>query len=424
MLTRLAARFGNIGPLWLLVILAGVSLNLAFLLPILAATWLPADPAIVAPGGFTRGGDFITLWPALDLVLHGRVDAAYSAAGMQEAQARLTGIASMADRRSLYPPTYLLLTLPLALLPYLPALALWQALQLGGFLLVMARFGLPRPAFWLIPLSAGVVQAIATGQNGLLSALLLGGGLILLARRPAAAGLLFALVTVKPTMALLIGPALLAAGQWRALAAMAAAFAVLALASLAAFGAEPWITFFQNLVYAREVLGSGHMAWPRMPTVFVAARMSGIGEALASTLQSLIALGAAAAVVWAWWRRAPFALRAALLVAAIPLTTPWFHDYDAVILLLPLAFLIRDAARAPLARWEIAVLVLAWILPAWWMPQLVAAGGLAFGPLITLALFALILGRAIRARRPAAEPRGVDAEPVSPAPPPSHPSPP
>jgi hypothetical protein len=238
-----------------------------------------------------------------------------------------------------------------------------------------------------------------TGQNGLLVALLMAGGLLSLERHPRIAGVLFALVTFKPQLALLVAPALVIGGQWRALGAMMAALVVLIIITVTAFGAEPWLAFFQNLSYAQNQVALGNLPWRRMPTIFVAARMSGLDAAPAQLIQGVVALGVAVGVAWAWWRRAPFNLRAALLVAAIPLVTPFAYDYDLVILLLPIAWLILESQRAPLKHAEIAVMVLVWMLPSWWMLALVRETGVQFGPLILLALYGVILIRALRTQR-------------------------
>ncbi|WP_443798111.1 glycosyltransferase 87 family protein, partial [Burkholderia vietnamiensis] len=64
--------------------------------------------------------------------------------------------------------------------------------------------------------------ALLAGQTSLASAALAGLGLLALNRRPVAAGICFALLTVKPQIAVLFPLALLCAAQWRALAAWAA----------------------------------------------------------------------------------------------------------------------------------------------------------------------------------------------------------
>ena len=62
----------------------------------------------------------------MDLVIEGKVEAIYDAGAIQAAQQQLTGVETTADRRFLSPPTYLLMVLPLGLLPYLSALSIWQ----------------------------------------------------------------------------------------------------------------------------------------------------------------------------------------------------------------------------------------------------------------------------------------------------------
>ncbi len=399
MLTSLTKSFDQVGPFWVGVIFAILCGNAVYFAQALIATWAPADPSIVTAAGFIRGNDFIALWTAVDLAGEGRVDRIYDAGTIQAAQQQLTGVETTADRRFLSPPTFLLMVLPLALLPYLPALSLWQIVPLVAFLLVMARMGLPPLLYWLLPLSAAVVQTIVTGQNSLLVALLLAAGLLSLERHPWVAGVFFALVTFKPHLALLIAPVLVIGGYWRALGAMAAALAVLIIITVMAFGLGPWFAFFQNLSYAQDQLALGHLPWRRMPTVFVAARMSGLDAASAQLAQGVVALGVIAGVVWAWWRGVPFGLKAALLVAAIPLTTPWAHDYDLVILLMPIAWLILEAQRVPLRFAEITILVLVWILPSWWALAVVRETGVQFGPLILLAFYGMILNRALRTQR-------------------------
>jgi hypothetical protein len=393
----LVKKLDRVGIFWVGVIFAILGANAVYLVQAMIATWAPADPAISSGGGFLRGNDFIAFWTAADLALREELALAYDVTAMQAAERRLVGVEQWGVMPWLYPPTYVLMILPFGLLSYFSALALWQTLPLAGFMLVMSRIGLAPLLYWLIPLSAAVIQTIVTGQNGLLVALLMAGGLLSLERHPRIAGVIFALATFKPQFVLLVGPALLVGGQWRALGAMVAALVVLIIITVVAFGPGPWFAFFQNLSYAQDQVAAGNLPWRRMPTIFVAARMSGLDTTSAQLIQGVVALGVAAGVAWAWWRRVPFNLRAALLVAAIPLATPFAYDYDQVILLLPIAWLILEAHRAPLKHTEIAVMMLVWMLPSWWMLALVRETGVQFGPLILLAFYGVILNRALRA---------------------------
>lgn len=418
MLMLLDKMLDRVGPFWVVLIFAILGANAIYLVQALIVAWLPADPAMATGGVFIRGGegfiigevflrsgdfirgnDFTFFWTAANLAVRGEFESAYDVTAFQTAYGQLLGVEIGDVTPWPYPPTYVLLILPFGLLSYFSALALWQTLPLIGFMLVLSRLGLPPLLYWLIPLSASVVQTIVTGANGLLMALLLAGGLLSLERHPKIAGVLFALVTIKPQLALLIGPALVIGGHWRALGAMVAAFAVLVGISLAAFGAGIWPAFFESLSYIHDHLVLGTVRWTRMPTIFVAARMSGLDVTSAQLVQGVVALGAAAGVAWAWWHRVPFNLRAALLVAAILLTTPYAYDYDQVILLLPIAWLILEAQREPLNHLEIAAMVLVWMLPSWWMPALVHETGVVFGPVVLLTFYGMILNRAVRAQR-------------------------
>jgi len=378
-----------------------IVINLTYFVNILAKTWDYSDPNIVTADGYIRGSDFIALWPALNLAVGGEAELAYDKSAIQTVQHQLTGIDTWADRRFLHPPTYLMMLFPLGELSYFTALAAWQLLPLLGFLLVMSRMGIPWALFFLLPISGAVVQNIAAGQNGSLSAFFLAGALLTLERRPSVAGVFFGLMTFKPQLALLIVPTLVAGRHWRALIAMTVTVLVGIVMSIVAFGIEPWVAFLSNLFFAQEQLALGHLPWLRIPSAFVAARMIGLDTAVAQFVQGIIAVGAFAGVAWTWWRPVRFHLKAALLVAAIPFATPWIHDYDLVILLVPVAWLILDSDREQFRILEIVILVLVWIFPAGWVIKLLPVEDIPWGFFLLLAFYGIILYRILRWGQPA-----------------------
>ena len=391
----------RVGQFWVGLIFAIIVINLIFLVKILDVTWGYSEPNVITADGYIRGSDFIALWPALNLAVGGEAELAYDKTAIQTVQHQLTGIDTRADRRFLHPPTYLFMLFPLGELSYFTALAAWQLLPLLGFLLVMSRMGIPWALFFLLPLSGAVVQNIAAGQNGSLSAFFLAGALLTLERRPIVAGVLFGLMTFKPQLALLIAPTLLFGRHWRALIVLAVTVLVGIVMSIAAFGIEPWVAFFRNLFFAQEQLAQGHLPWHRIPSAFVAARMIGLDTAIAQAVQGVIAVGAFAGVAWTWWRPIRFHLKAALLVAAMPLATPWIHDYDLVILLVPMAWLILDADREQIRTLEIAILALVWIFPVVWVNELLPVEGIPYGFFLLLAFYGIIMCRILRFGQPA-----------------------
>src|SRR3990167_4068636 len=82
-----------------------------------------------------------------------------------------------------YQPVFLAVAALLALLPYLPALIVWQAATLALYLKTIVAIAADRRA-WLLGLAfPAVFINIGHGHNGFLTAALFGGGLLLLERR-------------------------------------------------------------------------------------------------------------------------------------------------------------------------------------------------------------------------------------------------
>ena len=156
-------------------------------------------------------------------------------------------------------------------------------------------------------------------------------------------------------------------------------------------------TFFRNLFFAQGQLADGNLPWHRIPSAFVAARMAGFDVGLAQVFQLGVAIAGFAGVALAWRRPIRFHLKAALLAAAIPLATPWIHDYDLVILLVAMAWLILDGERDGIRGPEIALIVLVWMFPAGWINSIMPAHELPFGFVLLLAFYGLVVHRILRA---------------------------
>src|SRR5262245_19976301 len=194
-----------------------------------------------------------------------------------------------------YPPFFLFITGALALLPYGAALVSWQLVTLAFYLVSIhaivspslrrreegpegaPALGATSPTLFLAALAfPAVLVNLGHGQNGFLTAALLGGALAVLNQRPLAAGLLFGLLAYKPQFGLMIPLALAAGGYWRSFAAAAATVALLAVAATAAFGFDAWRAFFDSTRFMRTVaLEQGDLGWYKMQSIFAWARMWG-----------------------------------------------------------------------------------------------------------------------------------------------------
>ena len=351
---------------------------------------LGGGPGLTDVLGKPVGTDFSNYWVASRLALAGEPGAVYDFPRLEAAQEAATGVKF--PLAFSYPPTFLLLILPLALLPYLASLCVWLAVTLSGYLWVVRRIA-PHPlTIWLTLAFPGTFQNFFHGQNGFLSAALLGGGLLLLERFPLWGGMLLGLLSYKPHLGVLIPVALLAGRRWSALGGAAASAGALALASALMFGQETWVAFFKSIPFTMELLNTGSVPWHKMATIFAAARLAGAGVGVARLLQGMVLAACVAAVAWTWFRSDSPALRAAVLCLGILLSTPYAFEYDLALLALPIAYLAWEGHTRGWHPLEQGVLLLAWLMPMV-APGLAKFTGLQLGPLVLAALLVLGLRR-------------------------------
>jgi hypothetical protein len=143
-----------------------------------------------------------------------------------------------------YPPTLLLLLRPLHQLPYPFAYSLWVASTAVVFLIGARRLS-PR-VWWLAALSVPFAITARTGQTPLLIGGLVAIALTSLSRPLLAGALLGAAFSLKPQVILLAPIALMLAGHWRALGAMAITGLAMCAASLV-LGPHLWIDWLRSL---------------------------------------------------------------------------------------------------------------------------------------------------------------------------------
>jgi hypothetical protein len=340
--------------------------------------------------GRPLGTDFSDIYAAGKAVLQGDPAAPFDIARQWRQEQAIFGAATPLYGWH-YPPFFLLVAAPLALLPYAVALALWQLSTLALYLAALAALIRKSAAHawgwqWVPPaLGFGAVFVNLThGHNGFLTAALFAGALANLETRPFLAGLLFGLLAYKPQFGVMIPLALAAGGYWRSFAAAAVTVLLLVLAVTALFGVEVWTAFLDASHFTRTVvLEQGSTGFEKIQTVFSQVRLLGGPVALAYAAQALFFLGAAWVLVRLWRGAASFEDRGAALCLCTLLATPYSLDYD-LMLLAPALVL---AAAAGIGRgfrpFELSLLSLLWLLP-------LAARGFAGATHILLAPFAIL----------------------------------
>jgi len=262
-----------------------------------------------------------------------------------------------------YPPPFLLIASALAFFAYIPALVVWQAASLGAFTALMWKL-VPRWETVLLVLAAPVTLVCVThGHNGFLTPCLLGGGLLLLERKPLAAGLLLGCLIYKPQFALIIPPLLLITPNWRAIAGACLSAGVLIAASLLFWGWPVWQAFIDSLPLTRDVvLEQGRTGWYKIMSPFSAVRMWGGSIPAAYAVQSVFTAAAMASVAFLSLRD-NVRLRNAAVAAAVILSTPYVLDYDFVVLGLGIAWLWLDGEEEGFLPWDRTLMALVWVAP-------------------------------------------------------------
>jgi hypothetical protein len=206
----------------------------------------------------------------------------------------------------------------------------------------------------------GVLWNISVGQNGFLTAALIGGTLVCLERRPLVAGICLGLLTYKPQFGVLFPFVLMVDGRWRVLITASATAAVLVVASVIAFGFESWQAFFHWMpVTSEAVFAQGRANLMKMQSLLGMVRWLGGGMTAAWLAQGLLIAAALAGNMWLWRRPARYEIKAAALSAGALLATPYLYIYDFPVLAIPLAFLMRMGLREGFLPWELAGIALA-----------------------------------------------------------------
>ena len=223
--------------------------------------------------------DFVSFWTAAKLAAAGTPEAAWNPvahAAAQHASFAPDAGFEQSYYAFFYPPPFLLICLPLALLPYGAAVAVWLGAT-GAACLAVVRALLPSrwPAALALLAFPSMLMNAVHGQNGALTAALLGGAALHLDRRPRLAGACLGAMCFKPQLALLIVPALIAARRWHTLAWAAVVAGGLSLASLLVFGEGAWRAFLSVTPLARAVLEFGGVGFEKMVSTFAAANLLG-----------------------------------------------------------------------------------------------------------------------------------------------------
>lgn len=311
--------------------------NLVLLVTIVLAVSIDAD---IVKNLLTNDhfiGDFTVFWTSPQL----NPTQLYDPWIMTEAQRELVG-GQAGLRPFVHPPSTLPWFIPFGQMPFVPALLSWVALGLTAYFLA-ARQYLRGRGLLLLTISPLIWISAGTGQLSLLLGALLMTAVAVLPTKPIVGGLLFGLAaTVKPHVVLLVPLALVAAREWRALAAAVMAGGVIGLGCLAVQGQQLWIDWieaaqlFPALIEAEGLAGSG-ITPSSLP-------MPDWAQPVVKALGALLGIG----TVWITFRRTTDpANRLLALVVGCLLASPYGRKYDLVALQPAAILLLLDKRGGP-----------------------------------------------------------------------------
>ncbi len=315
--------------------------------------------------GYLIGRDFVNTWMGAHSALSGG-PAAWFDFDTYNAALAARFYPDFPHHNWSYPPHLLVMTWPLAFLPYLTAYLVWCAVGMALYVLAASDGGRRRDRLFVLVVAPAAWINIFAGQNGFFTSALMIAGLAQLGRRPILSGICFGLLTIKPQLGLLLPLMLLLTREWRAIAAAVATTAALVVATGLLFGFSIWPEYIRQVLPLQSAIltdGQGIFTL-MMPTVFMNARIAHLPLAAAWTLQGAVSVAAVAAVAWTYWRPRDPVLSVSLLVTAGFLVTPYAFNYDMVVFGWIIA-LLREKGGEPASdqRLDDRLAMAVWTLP-------------------------------------------------------------
>lgn len=361
-MTRWAEAFRH-GTLWTRDRIHGYSLVLLTSELVIFVFCVAGTHGWIVPLDQPNASDFVSYYAAGLLANDGTPALAYDHAAhyAREQQATAVGIGY---NFFYYPPIFLFVCAVLARLPYLAVFCVLQATGLLSCLAVVRRIVGSVPLSTLLAFPA-VFWAVGTGQNALLTATLLGAAMLTVDHRPVLSGILMGALCYKPHLGLLLPVALAAGRHWRAFAAATLSGLTLIIASGLAFGWTTWSAFLAATKTVGSVYGVADtqidVTGLTNPYGFILALH---GDPLvAIETQIVVTLFVVAVVVWVWAARQRLAIRAAVLLAGIPVAAPIVMFYDLMLSGLAIAWLVHDGRESGFPTWQKTGLVVVFVAP-------------------------------------------------------------
>lgn len=334
--------------------------GIALAYPVYLLLMFKSHAWIVEANGLPGISDFLVFWLAGHMALKGAAASAYVPQLLHAAQESAVGHGFTGYLPWRYAPLFFFVAAPLALLPFVPAFVLWVAATLILFAFVTCRIAKSPVGVLLACATPAVFINGLSGQNGPMTAALIGAALLTLEDNPVTSGILISLISYKPQFGIVFPLLLIAGGYWRALtAATIATLCTVALGS-AVFGPGSILAFLHFLpITSNELLIHGANGFNNLETVYGLIRWLGFANGTAWAVHAAVAAIAAVVLAWLWRSDISYPLKASAAAVAALIVTPHLYAYDLAVLSVSYAFLYRERAFDTI---ELAAIAISYVL--------------------------------------------------------------
>jgi hypothetical protein len=244
-----------------------------------------------------------------------------------------------------YPPQFDLLLAPFALVPTGTAYFLFIAATLVFYLIVLRSIAANYFVLALIVLLPAIEVTIACGQNGFLTAGLIGLVCLCFEERPIAAGLALGLMVIKPHLAITFAAYAILARRWIIVVTAGAVVLVSSLLCTLVFGPQIWAALMQSVHDSAIFLERGYYPLFRMISLYAGLRTVGLPASAAFLGQTVVAAGCLGIIAIACYRQFPARWCLGLVAMLAVSISPYAYDYDFPIFGIGLALVLPELKR-------------------------------------------------------------------------------
>jgi hypothetical protein len=245
-----------------------------------------------------------------------------------------------------YPPQFDLFVAPLAFLPNGLAYFIFTATTLAFYLLMLRSIATSYFALVLVILFPAIQITMSCGQNGFLTAGLIGLVCLFIEKRQVLAGLALGLMVIKPHLAIAFAVYAVLTRRWIAVLTAGTVVLTSSLVCTAIFGFQIWTGLLQSVHDSAIFLERGYYPLFRMISFYAALRTAGLPAWAAFMGQAMVAVSALGIMAIALYREFPARWTLGLTAMVSVAVSPYAYDYDFPIFGIGLALLLPELTKA------------------------------------------------------------------------------